>query len=144
MGADAFFDVSSSFDDYERIAAQYRNCVVRCRQAAEQLRACESELRRLACPQDACQDSAEFTEDLGIDVGALATRELEVFTLVGLGLTTQRIAERLSRGTSTVETYRERIKHKLKLSSGSELTRQAVLWVESQKQQCEQAQSRRE
>ncbi len=61
-------------------------------------------------------------------VDSLTDRELEVFRLIGAGLSTGEIADRLTLGTKTIGTYRERIKHKLGLKTAAELTRQAVLW----------------
>jgi DNA-binding NarL/FixJ family response regulator len=59
----------------------------------------------------------------------LSSRELQIFTLIGEGHPTPQIAEELGLAVSTVETYRERLKAKLGLSSGSELTRHAILWT---------------
>lgn len=59
----------------------------------------------------------------------LSNRELEVFTLIGKGRTTHAIATELRLSVSTIETYRERLKFKLNLESGAELTRRAILWV---------------
>src|SRR6266567_4397793 len=47
---------------------------------------------------------------------ALADRELEVFHLIGQGVKTAEIAERLHLSVKTVETYRDRIRQKLDLS----------------------------
>jgi DNA-binding CsgD family transcriptional regulator len=60
----------------------------------------------------------------------LTNRELEVFEMVGRGLTTQEISKRLCLSAKTIGTYRERIKEKLKLRNASELTHRAVQWVE--------------
>jgi DNA-binding NarL/FixJ family response regulator len=62
-------------------------------------------------------------------VDALADRELEVFRLIGEGVKTAAIAERLHLSVKTVETYRDRIRQKLDLSSGTELARYATQWV---------------
>ena len=43
----------------------------------------------------------------------LADRELEVFELIGRGLTTREIGAKLGLGVTTVDTYRSRIKEKL-------------------------------
>lgn len=59
----------------------------------------------------------------------LSSRELQIFTLIGQGETTQKIAQELNLSPSTVETYRERIKVKLNLANGIELTRRAILWT---------------
>ena len=64
-------------------------------------------------------------------ITALGNRELEVFQFIGQGKGTREIAGLLNLSVKTVETYRERLKKKLKLSSGPDLARQAVLWVES-------------
>jgi len=61
---------------------------------------------------------------------ALTDRELEVFRLIGRGLSTREIAERMKLGVKTIGTYRDRIKQKLCLKSAAELTRRAVLWTE--------------
>jgi DNA-binding NarL/FixJ family response regulator len=59
----------------------------------------------------------------------LSSRELQIFTLIGQGRNTHQISEDLRLAVSTVETYRERLKTKLNLASGTELTRHAILWV---------------
>jgi DNA-binding NarL/FixJ family response regulator len=62
-------------------------------------------------------------------VDTLSDREWEVFELIGQGLSTRQIAERLHRSIKTIETHREHIKEKLGLANGTELTRHAVQWV---------------
>jgi DNA-binding NarL/FixJ family response regulator len=64
-----------------------------------------------------------------VDHEHLSGRELQIFTLIGQGRTTHQIADSLKLAVSTVETYRERLKSKLKLASGAELTRHAILWL---------------
>jgi DNA-binding NarL/FixJ family response regulator len=59
----------------------------------------------------------------------LTDRELEVFQLIGRGQGTRRIAEELHLGIKTVESYRARIKEKLKLEDGTQLLQQAIQWV---------------
>jgi DNA-binding NarL/FixJ family response regulator len=61
----------------------------------------------------------------------LTDRELEVFTLVGQAKETKEISRRLGMSVKTVEAHRASIKRKLKLKTGPELTRHAVLWVEA-------------
>jgi DNA-binding NarL/FixJ family response regulator len=61
----------------------------------------------------------------------LTDRELEVFRLIGLGLSTREIADRMNLGIKTIGTYRDRIKQKLCIKSAAELTRRAVLWIEN-------------
>ncbi len=62
-------------------------------------------------------------------MSTLSDRELEVFELLGDGLTSREIAARLHLSVKTVETYREKIKAKLSLKNGSELTRHAIHWA---------------
>ena len=59
----------------------------------------------------------------------LADRELEVFRLIGEGVKTADIAERLHLSVKTIETYRDRIRQKLNLSNGTKLAHYAVQWV---------------
>ena len=59
----------------------------------------------------------------------LSNRELEVFELIGRGMTTGKIADHLQLSTKTIETHREKIKKKLGLASGQELTRRAMHWL---------------
>jgi len=65
-------------------------------------------------------------------VERLSDRELEVFRLIGQGVGTRLIAERLSLSIKTVETYREHIKEKLMIKSAPELIKHAVDWVRSE------------
>jgi DNA-binding NarL/FixJ family response regulator len=60
---------------------------------------------------------------------ALTNRELEVFRLIGQGIKTSTIAERLHLSVKTIETYRERIREKLDLSDGTELAHYATKWL---------------
>jgi DNA-binding NarL/FixJ family response regulator len=60
---------------------------------------------------------------------ALADRELEVFRLIGEGVKTKQIAERLRLSVKTVETYRDRIRQKLDVGDGTELAHVATQWV---------------
>lgn len=64
-------------------------------------------------------------------VELLTDRELEVFTLIGKARETKEISSRLGMSAKTVEAHRAAIKRKLKLKTGPELTRHAVLWVEA-------------
>jgi DNA-binding NarL/FixJ family response regulator len=61
-------------------------------------------------------------------VEALSDRELEVLQLIGQGLTTRQIAERLHLSIKTIDTYREHLKVKLDLDSAAALMRYAVAW----------------
>jgi DNA-binding NarL/FixJ family response regulator len=59
----------------------------------------------------------------------LTDRELEVFRMIGEGLSTGLIASRLFLSTHTIDTHRENIKRKLTLNSAAELSRAAVQWL---------------
>ncbi|MEM8781389.1 MAG: response regulator transcription factor [Planctomycetota bacterium] len=59
-------------------------------------------------------------------IDQLSDRELEVFEMIGDGLGSREIAGRLHLSIKTVETYREKIKAKLELKNGNELTRHAI------------------
>jgi DNA-binding NarL/FixJ family response regulator len=62
-------------------------------------------------------------------VHSLSNRELEVFQLIGQGVTTSAIAEKLYLSVHTIDTHREKLRHKLGLKTGTELMRYAVQWV---------------
>ena len=62
-------------------------------------------------------------------VDALSDRELEVFQLIGQGMTTTEIAEQIHLSSKTVETYRQHIKRKLQLKNATELVRTATAWT---------------
>ncbi|MBI4348589.1 MAG: response regulator transcription factor [Elusimicrobia bacterium] len=66
-------------------------------------------------------------------VELLSDRELQVFRWIARGFGTRQIAEKLGLSIKTVETYRENIKRKLDLQSGSELVRHAILWSQKEK-----------
>jgi DNA-binding NarL/FixJ family response regulator len=65
----------------------------------------------------------------GDPVQSLSNREIEVYEMIGQGLSIQQIAQRLHLSPKTVETHREKIKQKLNLVSSTELNRRAVQWV---------------
>lgn len=60
----------------------------------------------------------------------LTDRELQVFEMLGQGLRSREIANRLSLSVKTIDTYREHIKAKLGLASANELMLRAVLWTQ--------------
>ena len=68
----------------------------------------------------------------GHPIDRLADRELEVFELIGRGLTTREIGAQLGLGVTTVDTYRTRIKEKLKLENAARLRSEASRWVQQQ------------
>jgi DNA-binding NarL/FixJ family response regulator len=62
-------------------------------------------------------------------VQKFSNRELEVYEMIGQGLTIQQIAARLHLSPKTIETHREKIKQKLNVTNSAELNRRAVQWV---------------
>ncbi|MGP0065603.1 MAG: response regulator transcription factor [Isosphaeraceae bacterium] len=73
--------------------------------------------------------SREKPELMRSPVDALADRELEVFRLIGHGVKTAEIAERLCLSVKTIETYRNRIRAKLHLDDGTALAHYATKWM---------------
>jgi DNA-binding NarL/FixJ family response regulator len=63
----------------------------------------------------------------GVDL--LSDRELEVFQLVGRGLNSREIAGQLNLGSTTVDSYRARIKEKLGIKNAAELYQRAAQWI---------------
>jgi DNA-binding NarL/FixJ family response regulator len=62
-------------------------------------------------------------------VDKLYDRELEVYQLIGHAQTTSSIAKQLHLSPHTIDSHREKIKAKLGLQNGAELTRHALQWV---------------
>jgi DNA-binding NarL/FixJ family response regulator len=63
-------------------------------------------------------------------IDQLTDRELAVFELIGQGRTTRQIGSQLHLGLTTVDTYRARIKEKLKLNNASQLHTEASRWIQ--------------
>ncbi|MFM7143738.1 MAG: LuxR C-terminal-related transcriptional regulator, partial [Alphaproteobacteria bacterium] len=66
------------------------------------------------------------------DVASLSDRELQVFSLLGGGLSTRKIATKLGVSFKTIESHRENIKRKLGIADAASLLRHAADWVRSQ------------
>lgn len=62
-------------------------------------------------------------------IATLTASEFEVLHLVGMGLGTSAIAEKLKRSVKTIESHRANIRKKLDLKSGNELALFAINWV---------------
>jgi DNA-binding NarL/FixJ family response regulator len=66
-------------------------------------------------------------------VEQLTDREFEVFQLIGQGQGTRQIAQRLHLSVKTIEVHRANMKKKLNLTTGTDLVRYAVRWIDAQK-----------
>ena len=64
-------------------------------------------------------------------VETLTDREFEVFQLIGQGLSTKEMAEKLRVSVKTIEVHRVNIKEKLNTPTATELIRFAVRWLET-------------
>ena len=73
------------------------------------------------------QDIAEDRAGLS-PLQALSDRELEVFRMLGRGIKTREIADALRLSVKTVETYRARMREKLRLRPSANLVEFAVQW----------------
>ena len=65
-------------------------------------------------------------------VETLTDREFQVFQLIGQGLSTKEMADKLHVSAKTIEVHRVNIKEKLGLGTAAELIRFAVRWIEGQ------------
>ncbi len=74
-------------------------------------------------------ENKSVVRDGGVEV--LSDRELHVLQMLGVGLSSHKIADELHLSIKTIETYRENIKHKLGLRNAAELIRRATQWVQS-------------
>lgn len=64
-------------------------------------------------------------------IDRLTDRELEILQMIGKGVATKNIAEKLNISARTVEAHRAHIKEKIGITDGAALVRYAVQWVES-------------
>jgi DNA-binding NarL/FixJ family response regulator len=76
-------------------------------------------------------NTATPEEPVRSGVDRLSDRELEIFELIGNGLPTRAVADKLGLSVKTIETHRAHIKHKLQLRNANELIHHAVHWVEN-------------
>ena len=68
-------------------------------------------------------------------INTLSNRELQVLQLLGAGLGTRIIANKLGLSVKTIEAHREHVKHKLGLSNASQLLNYATSWLKGQSYQ---------
>ena len=71
-------------------------------------------------------------DEMIFPIDTLSDREMEVFQLIGNGYSTRQIAAKLNLSVKTIDSYREHLKLKLNLESGSDLVRYAIQWVKSE------------
>lgn len=71
-------------------------------------------------------------EEVVFSIDTLSDREMEVFQLIGNGYSTRQIAGKLNLSVKTIDSYREHLKLKLRLESGTELVQHAIQWVKSE------------
>ena len=71
-------------------------------------------------------------ESQGLSIDRLSDRELQIFELIGRGMSTRMIAETLHLSIKTVESHRANIKEKLQIDSATELLQHAIHWLQSQ------------
>jgi len=72
-------------------------------------------------------------QPVGSSMDLLSDRELEVFELIGRGLQTREVAQKLHLSVKTIESHRANIKRKLGLANATELMQRAIQWVEVEK-----------
>lgn len=82
-----------------------------------------------AIAQRLVSQSLARVDEVKTPMARLTDRELEIFRMIGEGLTSGAIANRLFLSTHTIDTHRENIKRKLELKNAGELSRAAVQWV---------------
>ena len=62
-------------------------------------------------------------------ISVLSDRQLQIFTLIGKGLGTVEIAEKLKLSIKTIDTHKENMKNKLHCESSAELRKMAIEWA---------------
>ena len=88
-----------------------------------------SEKKRLA---ELTKNQKKKTDVEPVDlISTLSDRQLQVFTLIGKGIGTVEIAEKLNLSIKTIDTHKENIKSKLHLGSSAELRQMAIEWTKN-------------
>ncbi len=67
-------------------------------------------------------------EQTASPIDQFSDRELEVFALIGQGMSTREIAKKLHLSTKTIDSHRSKIKTKLNLRNSTELVHHAIRW----------------
>ena len=113
-------------------AMGYLNKQVACRnivEAIRQLLAGQQYLSEETAARLVARKNEYLPEGARHGLPALTNREMEVFTMIGKGMTTGEIATSLFLSVKTIESHRQKIKLKLDLDTAAELSREAVRFV---------------
>ena len=108
-----------------------QEAITRIQQAVRSVVAGQIYLSEKAAMQIASKVAGRTRIQGGIASDALTDRELQVFEMIGRGLTVRQIAAELQRDASTIETYRVRIREKLNIKDSVELLQAAIKWNSS-------------
>lgn len=76
-------------------------------------------------------DSLKNGDNWFASIKKLSDRQLQIFTLIGKGVGTQEISQKLNISTKTVDTHKEHIKLKMHCPSSKELRQWAIEWFNS-------------
>jgi len=71
-------------------------------------------------------------EQVRFPIDELTDRQLEIFRLMGQGLTAERIADRLGLGQKTVEAHRRKAKEKFGYETLHQVVSHAARWVQAE------------
>ena len=85
-----------------------------------------SEAEKKRINNDISQESSKESFDL---ISTLSDRQLQIFTLIGKGIGTVEIANKLNLSIKTIDTHKENIKAKLHCASSGELRQMAIEWT---------------
>ena len=85
-----------------------------------------SEAEKKRINNDISQEASKESFDL---ISTLSDRQLQIFTLIGKGIGTVEIANKLNLSIKTIDTHKENIKAKLHCTSSAELRQMAINWT---------------
>ena len=85
-----------------------------------------SEAEKKRINNDISQEASKESFDL---ISTLSDRQLQIFTLIGKGIGTVEIANKLNLSIKTIDTHKENIKAKLHCASSGELRQMAIEWT---------------
>ena len=85
-----------------------------------------SEAEKKRINNDISQEASKESFDL---ISTLSDRQLQIFTLIGKGIGTVEIANKLNLSIKTIDTHKDNIKAKLHCASSGELRQMAIEWT---------------